>query len=65
MQTNDTKIIAERYIRDIYSNLNDFDLSRLRNDLEYIAQNAVSSVIRHDDESDAAVDRHPAFNRIW
>jgi hypothetical protein len=55
MQTNDTKIIAERYIRDIYSNLNDFDLSRLRNDLEYIAQNAVSSVIRHDDESDAVV----------
>ncbi|MEI7675045.1 MAG: hypothetical protein WCI60_04940, partial [bacterium] len=36
-------------------NLNDFDLSKLRNDLEYIAQNAVSSVIRHDDESDAVV----------
>ena len=34
MQTSDTRAIAERYIRDIYSNLNDFDLSKLRNNLE-------------------------------
>lgn len=55
MGDRDNKILAERYIRDIYSHLGEFNLSKLRATLEYIAKNAVASCVTYYDEANPAV----------
>lgn len=50
MNNRDNKVLAERYIKDIYSNLDEFSLSKLHATLEYIAKNAVASGVSHYDD---------------